>query len=64
MNRHSLVRIAISYGLDDRGVEEFESRYGQEFSLLHVLQTGSGADPASYTTGNESCFLTGKVARE
>jgi hypothetical protein len=27
---------------------EFESRYGQEFSLLHVVQTGSGAHPASY----------------
>jgi hypothetical protein len=24
---------------------EFESQYGQEFSLLHVVQTGSGAKP-------------------
>jgi hypothetical protein len=29
-------------------VSEFESRYGQEFPLLHVVQTGSGAHPASY----------------
>jgi hypothetical protein len=28
---------------------EFESRYLQEFSLLHVVQAGSGAHPASYT---------------
>jgi hypothetical protein len=32
-------------------VSEFESRYGQEFSLLHVVQTGSGAQPASYPMG-------------
>jgi hypothetical protein len=30
---------------------EFESRYGQEFSLLHDVQTGSGAHPASYPVG-------------
>jgi hypothetical protein len=30
---------------------EFESRYGQEFSLLHVVQTGSEAHPASYPMG-------------
>jgi hypothetical protein len=27
---------------------EFESRYGQDFSPLHVVQTGSGAHLASY----------------
>jgi hypothetical protein len=27
---------------------EFESRQGQEFSLLHVVQTGFGAHPGSY----------------
>jgi hypothetical protein len=30
---------------------EFESREGQEFSLLHVLQTGFGAHSASYPMG-------------
>jgi hypothetical protein len=30
---------------------EFGTRYGQEFSLLHVVQTGSGAHPISYTMG-------------
>jgi hypothetical protein len=27
---------------------EFESRYGQQFSILHVIQTGSGVHPTSY----------------
>jgi hypothetical protein len=27
---------------------EFETQYGQEFSLLHVVQTGCGAHLASY----------------
>jgi hypothetical protein len=30
---------------------DFESRWGQEFLLLHVIQTGSGAHPASYPMG-------------
>jgi hypothetical protein len=29
---------------------EFASQYGQDFCLLHVVQTGSGAHPASYPT--------------
>jgi hypothetical protein len=29
-----------------------ESQLSQEFSLLHVAETGSGAHPASYTIGN------------
>jgi hypothetical protein len=35
---------------------EFESQYGQEFSLLHVVQTGSGAHPASYSMGTGGSF--------
>jgi hypothetical protein len=30
---------------------EFESRWGQEFSLLHVVQTCSRSHPASYPMG-------------
>jgi hypothetical protein len=30
---------------------EFESRWGQEFSLLHIVQTGSAAHPTSYAVG-------------
>jgi hypothetical protein len=43
------------YGLDDQG-GEFESRWWQEFSLLHVVQTGSGAHQTSYrmSTGGSS----------
>jgi hypothetical protein len=35
MSRDSAVGIATGYGLDR---SEFESRWGQEFSLLHVVQ--------------------------
>jgi hypothetical protein len=34
----------------------FESRKGQEFSLLHVVQTGSGFHPTSYTMGPGGSF--------
>jgi hypothetical protein len=34
----------------------FESRYGQKFSLLHVVQTGSGVHPTSYTMGTGGSF--------
>jgi hypothetical protein len=34
---------------------EFDSRYGQKLSLLHVVQTGSGAHPA-YLMGNGGSF--------
>jgi hypothetical protein len=36
---------------------EFESRMGQEFSLLQVVQTGSGVHPTSYTMGTGGSFL-------
>jgi hypothetical protein len=35
---------------------EFECRLGQELSLLHVFQTGSGVYPTSYTMGTGSPF--------
>jgi hypothetical protein len=50
-SRDSAVGIATSYGLDDRGGSEFESRWGQEFSYLNVVETVSGAYPDSYTRG-------------
>jgi hypothetical protein len=34
----------------------FESRQGQEFSLLHIVQTGRGAHPASYPMGTWGTF--------
>jgi hypothetical protein len=47
--------IATGYGLDGR-VVGFESRWRQDFSLLHVVQTGSGAHPASYSMDTGSSF--------
>jgi hypothetical protein len=41
---------------------EFESRCGQEFSLLHVVQTGSGVHPTSYPMGTWGSFPGGKAA--
>jgi hypothetical protein len=35
---------------------ELESWWGQEFSLLHVIQTGSGAHSASYPMGTRGTF--------
>jgi hypothetical protein len=48
----SVVRIATSYRLIADG-SDFESRECQEFSLLHVLQTGFRFHPTSYPKGGE-----------
>jgi hypothetical protein len=47
----SVVGIATGYGLDDQGV-----------TLLHSVQTGSGARPASYSMGTGDSFPGGKAA--
>jgi hypothetical protein len=61
MSRDSSVGIATGYGLDDREVEvRFLVR--SEFSLLHIVQTGSGAHPVSYSMGTAGFFLGDKVA--
>jgi hypothetical protein len=54
------VSIATGHRLGDRG--EFESQKGQEFSLLHVIWTGSGSHPVTYPMGTGSSFPGGKVA--
>jgi hypothetical protein len=41
---------------------EFESVHRQEFSFLHVVQTGSGTHPTSYSMGNGGFFPGGEVA--
>jgi hypothetical protein len=58
--RDSVVGIATDYGLDDQGVE-FEFRWGQEFSLLYVVQIGSGVHPTSYPMGTGDFFAGGKA---
>jgi hypothetical protein len=60
-SRDSVVGIATSYGLDDKG-SEFESRWGQEFSLLQIIQTGSEVPPTSYPMGTGGSFPGGKAA--
>jgi hypothetical protein len=42
----------------------FDSRQGQAFSLLHTVQTGSGAYPSSYPVGTMGSFPRGKAAGE
>jgi hypothetical protein len=34
----------------------------RNFSVLHIVQTGSGAHPASYAVDTETYFHRGKVA--
>jgi hypothetical protein len=52
MCEDSTVVIATGYGLDNKELE-FESWWGQEFSLLHV-QTSSGVLSVSYPMGTRS----------
>jgi hypothetical protein len=42
--------------------EGSESREGQEFSLLHVVRTGSGVHPTSFPMGTGGSFLGGEAA--
>jgi hypothetical protein len=41
---------------------ELMSRQGQEFSVLDIIQIGSGAHTASYPTGTGVSFAAGKAA--
>jgi hypothetical protein len=59
-SQNSSVGIANGYGLED-GKVGFRVPVGQEFSLLHVVQTGSGVHSTSYTMGTRGSFLGGKV---
>jgi hypothetical protein len=43
---HGVTRLAMGWTPER---SEFETRYGQEFSHLHVVQIGSGVQPTSYT---------------
>jgi hypothetical protein len=47
MSRDSAVCTATGYRLDNQGVIVQVLIGGQEFSLLHIVQTSSGAHPAS-----------------
>jgi hypothetical protein len=52
----SAVGIETGYGLDDWEVGVRVPVGGQEFSLLHVVQTCSGVHPTSYTMGTGGSF--------
>jgi hypothetical protein len=54
MTRDNSVGIATGYWLDDRGSSL--DRY-KVLSLFQVIQTGSGAHPASYPMGTGGSFL-------
>jgi hypothetical protein len=56
-SRDSSVRIALGYGLDDRGSKVRFPVGGGNFSLHHRLQNGSGAHPASYPMGTRALSL-------
>jgi hypothetical protein len=54
--------LALGYGLDDRGSRvRFQTGAGN-FTLHHRVQTGSGAQPASYPMGARSSFPGGRAA--
>jgi hypothetical protein len=61
MSRDNAVGIAIGYGLDDQGIG-VRVPQGQEVSLLHVVQTGSGVQPTSYPMGTGGSSPGGKAA--
>jgi hypothetical protein len=55
-----LRQLRLGYGLDDRGVgDTFPAM--TNFSLLHNVPTGSGAQPASYPVRTRGCFPRGKA---
>jgi hypothetical protein len=54
------IGIAISYGLDGRGVG-VRVPVGVRFFALHVVQTGSGAHPVSCPTDTGDSFSGGKA---
>jgi hypothetical protein len=60
-SRDSAVGIATGYGLDYQGVG-VRVPVGQEFLLLHVVQTGSRVHPTSYPMGTNGPFPGGKAA--
>jgi hypothetical protein len=61
-SRDSVFGIEIGYGLDDQGVGVPVPVEARIFSLLHVVQTGSGVQPTSYLMGTSVSFSRGKAA--
>jgi hypothetical protein len=49
-------RIALGYGLDDRGSRVRFPAWAENFSLHHHVQNGFGAHPDSYPMGTVGSF--------
>jgi hypothetical protein len=60
-SRVSSVSIMSDYGLDDRAIGVRFPAGAKDFSCSLCVQTGSGAHPASYTTGTGGPFRGGKA---
>jgi hypothetical protein len=52
----------VGYGLEGRGGRSSTPGRGNIIFPLHVMQTGSEANPASYPLGTVGCFLVVKAA--
>jgi hypothetical protein len=50
-SQDSSVGIATGYGLDYQGGRSSSPGRVKQFSLLHIVQTGSGVHPTSYKMG-------------
>jgi hypothetical protein len=60
-SRGSSVSIVSDYGLDDRAIGVQSPAGAKDFSSSLCVQTGSGAHPASFTTGTGGPFPGGKA---
>jgi hypothetical protein len=60
-SRVSSDSIVSDYGLDHRVIEVRSPAGEKDFSSILCVQTGSGAHPASCTTGTGGPFLGGKA---
>jgi hypothetical protein len=55
----SVQRLATGWTVE---VLDFESRWGQDFSLIHAVETGSGVPPTSHPMGTGGFSPGGKAA--
>jgi hypothetical protein len=62
LQRHSSVGIATGYGMHDRGGGVRVPVGSKNFSLLHMVQTGSGVHRTSYKMGTGGSKRQGREA--
>jgi hypothetical protein len=62
VSRDSSVGIGIGYELENRGTGIRFPAGARDFSVLHSVQTGSGAHPSSYPISTGGPFFRGKAA--